>query len=502
MRRGRIILSTLLFAAAVIMFSACSKTPLNNNLSVGGTIKADADFFEISILVNGRTTGITPDSDGKFFISDLKSGDVVSFSKKGYSFNSYTVGGFSVQNLEIVGTKDVYSVLVFYESEKGSVTGVGKYSYGETATLTFTPAAHYEFLGLYEKENLITAETTYSFVSEEDRVFVARFSAAAYPITLVKTADECVVRAPETARFGEEVEVTAEDSENYVFAYFDTDGEIHRERTMKYVVKNENPTINAVFYKRLDKPAVTFDGRKINVSCNENTMSSEIYIDKILCKTAAGNAEVSLTEFNVSDGTHEVEVVAKGNGFGESITKIEISYVRPYDVPKNVGAVVEGDMVYFTFQRVLNADGYDVFVNGKIVDEGALTAEIVGNTVKVRVDTLFDKVGKYLFSVRAKGERPESDVTSPVAYVYKGRLIAPTAVVENGILTVSHADNANLLVEINGVNVTDKLQNGTLALNDVLDENCTNAKIKVTATLDGYLPSSVEVIYAKEGGNR
>lgn len=55
------------------------------------------------------------------------------------------------------------------------------------------------------------------------------------------------------------------------------------------------------------------------------------------------------------------------------------------------------------------------------------------------------------------------------------------------------------LVEINGVNVADKLdENKSLALSDVLEKGATTAKIKITAMLDGYKPSSVEIIYNEE----
>lgn len=104
MKGRKKILLLALFAVATLVFSACSKTQTNNDFSVGGIVITDADFFEISILVNGIKTDYSLDSSGYFNISHLKSGDVITFSKEGYSFNSYTVGGFSVDGIEIVGT--------------------------------------------------------------------------------------------------------------------------------------------------------------------------------------------------------------------------------------------------------------------------------------------------------------------------------------------------------------------------------------------------------------
>lgn len=113
MKGRKKILLLALFAVATLVFSACSKTQTNNDFSVGGIVITDAEFFEISILVNGIKTDYSLDSSGCFNISHLKSGDVITFSKEGYSFNSYTVGGFSVDGIEIVGTKCRYDVLTF-----------------------------------------------------------------------------------------------------------------------------------------------------------------------------------------------------------------------------------------------------------------------------------------------------------------------------------------------------------------------------------------------------
>lgn len=41
-------------------------------------------------------------------------------------------------------------------------------------------------------------------------------------------------------------------------------------------------------------------------------------------------------------------------------------------------------------------------------------------------------------------------------------------------------------------------ENKSLALSDVLENGASAAKIKITAMLDGYKPSSVEIIYNEE----
>lgn len=282
------------------------------------------------------------------------------------------------------------------------------------------------------------------------------------------------------------------------FAYFEIDGTKHYDKTLKHTIESENTKINAVFLKRLSKPEISFDGRSISVVKSENAERCEVFIDgEFLFNTTSGG-KFSLADYNVSDGAHNVLVKVTGDGFGENESAININYVRPYDTPKNVGMLIEEDKVYFVFQQVLAASGYEIFMNGQKVGT-LLDKKTSGESILVRVDTLFTENGTYTFSVRATGDRPESDMSFAAEYTFKGTLSAPVAKIENGVLTVSHEKDVKFLVEINGVNVADKLdENKSLALSDVLEKGATTAKIKITAMLDGYKPSSVEIIYNAE----
>ena len=498
MKGRKKILLLALFAVATLVFSACSKTQTNNDFSVGGIVITDADFFEISILVNGIKTDYSLDSSGCFNISHLKSGDVITFSREGYSFNSYTVGGFSVDGIEIVGTKCRYDVLAFFDKNYGTVTGAGEYEYGETATLSLIPEEYFEIDGIYEKDNLVSANSEYSFTVTDDRVFVVRFSKKKYPITIEKTDEECAIVAPESAAIGEKIAVSASDDENFVFAYFEVDGTKYYDKTLNFTIKSENTKINAVFLKRLLKPEISFDGRSISVVKGENAESCEVFVDGEFLLNMTSDKAFSLADYNVSDGAHNVLVKVSGDGFGENESAININYIRPYDTPENVGMLIEEGKVYFVFQQVLAAREYEIFMNGQKV-ETPLDKKTSGGSIFIRVDTLFTKNFKYTFSVRATGDRPDSDMSDTAEYIFKGTLSAPVAKIENGVLTVSQEKDVKYLVEINGVNVTDKLdKNKSLALSDVLEKGTTTAKIKITAMLDGYKPSSVEIIYNAE----
>lgn len=422
--RKKIVLLAL-FAVATLVFSACSKTQTNNDFSVGGIVITDAEFFEISILVNGIKTDYSLDSSGCFNISHLKSGDVITFSKEGYSFNSYTVGGFSVDGIEIVGTKCRYDVLTFFDENYGTVSGAGKYEYGETATLTVTPKEHFEIDGIYEKDNLVSSNSEYSFTVTDDRVFVVRFSKKKYPITIEKTDKACVVAAPESAVFGEEITVSASDDENFVFAYFEIDGTKYYDKTLNFTIKSENTKINAVFLKRLSKPEISFDGRRISVAKGENAESCEIFFDgEFLFNTTSGG-KFSLADYNVSDGAHNVLVKVSGDGFGENESAININYVRPYDTPKNVGMLIEEDKVYFAFQQVLAASGYEIFMNGQKV-ETPLDKKASGGSILIRASIRFSqKTAHMLFPSARRATGPKAKCPSRRNIPSKARFPRP-----------------------------------------------------------------------------
>ena len=103
-----------------------------------------------------------------------------------------------------------------------------------------------------------------------------------------------------------------------------------------------------------------------------------------------------------------------------------------------------------------------------------------------------------LFPSARRATGPKAKCPSRRNIPSKARFPRPLQI-ENGVLTVSHEKDVKFLVEINGVNVADKLdENKSLALSDVLENGTSAAKIKITAMLDGYKPSSVEIIYNEE----
>ena len=107
----------------------------------------------------------------------------------------------------------------------GTATGAGEYVVGATATLTATPAEHYRFVNWTKGEDVVSTETTYSFVVTEDVTLTANFEAIPqYAITVeTSNADQGSVTGGGTYYEGEEVTIKATAVNGYVFEKWSDD---------------------------------------------------------------------------------------------------------------------------------------------------------------------------------------------------------------------------------------------------------------------------------------
>ena len=73
---------------------------------------------------------------------------------------------------------------VFVSTNNGSATGIGSYSCDSMATLKATPNTCYQFTNWTENGNIVSTNSTYSFVVTYDRDLVANFTKKRYAISL------------------------------------------------------------------------------------------------------------------------------------------------------------------------------------------------------------------------------------------------------------------------------------------------------------------------------
>jgi len=121
------------------------------------------------------------DNDGIAVIEDVYS-SVYDYTveKEGYITVEGEVEVEEDTTVDIAMELETFTItLIAIPGEAGTVDGEGKYSYGEEATITATANEGWEFESWTdEEENVLTADSIYSFVVESDRELTANFDIA------------------------------------------------------------------------------------------------------------------------------------------------------------------------------------------------------------------------------------------------------------------------------------------------------------------------------------
>ena len=163
----------------------------------------------------------------------------------------YTFTAEESCELEAVFEADTFTITV-KDPQNGTVTGLpGTVHYGDTITLTATPAAHYHFAGWKKAgtTDYISTNATYTFTASENLTLEAVFEADTLTITVNTPQNGTVAGLPETVRYGDSITLTATPAAHYHFAVWQKAG------TTDYISTNttytftaeENLTLEAVF---------------------------------------------------------------------------------------------------------------------------------------------------------------------------------------------------------------------------------------------------------------
>ena len=188
--------------------------PQNYNITVsanptnGGTVMGGGSYQQgQSCTVNATAnTGYT-------FSNWTENGNVVS-TNASYTFtvtgNRNLVANFSLQQYNITATAN--------PTNGGTTTGGGTYNYGQSCSLTATPAQGYSFVRWTKNGTQVSTNATYTFTVTESAAYVAHFEMLSYTISLVANPVEGGTVAGEgTYNYGQSCTVTATPNEGYDF---------------------------------------------------------------------------------------------------------------------------------------------------------------------------------------------------------------------------------------------------------------------------------------------
>ena len=187
-----------------------SANPSNGgSVSGGGTY----DYGQTCTLTATPATGYD-------FINWTKNGTPV-YTSTSYSFTvteaANFVAHFQLQSFTINPSADPYN--------GGTVSGGGTYDYGQTCTLTATPATGYDFINWTKNGTQVSTNTNYSFTVTEAAEYVAHFQLQSFIITAsVTPSNSGEITGEGTYDYGETCTLAATPVPGYSFLRWTKNG--------------------------------------------------------------------------------------------------------------------------------------------------------------------------------------------------------------------------------------------------------------------------------------
>ena len=197
--------------------------PQNYNISVsanptdGGTVSGGGTYQQ----GQSCTVSATP-ATGYNFVKWTENGTQVS-TNANYTF---TVTGNRTLVAQFEG-QSYYIATSSNPSIGGTTSGNGIYHYGETCTVTATPAQGYEFVNWKENGSVVSNDASYSFIVNNGRNLTANFAIQTFEITTsVEPAEGGIVTGSGIYNYGDEVTISVETNEDWAFQNWTENGNV------------------------------------------------------------------------------------------------------------------------------------------------------------------------------------------------------------------------------------------------------------------------------------
>ena len=185
--------------------------------ALGGTVTGGGAFH-----YGDNCTVIATASNGYTFTNWTENGNVVS-TNASYSFtvtgNRTLVAHFTAQSYTINAAAS--------PNYAGTVSGSGNYNYGQSCTLTATPAEHYIFVNWTKQGQVVSTNATYTFTVTESATYLANFQLESYTISVSSNPTEGgTVTGGGEYNYNENCTVVATSDEGYVFVNWTENGNV------------------------------------------------------------------------------------------------------------------------------------------------------------------------------------------------------------------------------------------------------------------------------------
>ena len=211
---------------------------VNGNRTLVANFQAQPQNYTISVSANPTNAG-TVSGGGTFqqgqtctvhatpatnytFVRWTENGNQVS-TNANYTFtvngNRNLVAQFQGQSCYIATTSN--------PSNGGTTSGNGLYHFGETCTVTATPATGYEFVNWTDNGSVASTEAAYTFTVESGRNLVANFAVQTFQITAtVEPAEGGTATGGGTYNYGDVVTIEVDTNEDWAFLNWTENGSV------------------------------------------------------------------------------------------------------------------------------------------------------------------------------------------------------------------------------------------------------------------------------------
>ena len=211
---------------------------VSGNRTLVANFQAQPQNYTISVSANPTNAG-TVSGGGTFqqgqtctvhatpatnytFVKWTENGNQVS-TNANYTFtvngNRNLVAQFQGQSCYIATTSN--------PSNGGTTSGNGLYHFGETCTVTATPATGYEFINWTDNGSVASTEVAYTFTVESGRNLVANFAVQTFQITAtVEPAEGGTAIGGGTYNYGDMVTIEVDTNEDWAFLNWTENGSV------------------------------------------------------------------------------------------------------------------------------------------------------------------------------------------------------------------------------------------------------------------------------------
>ena len=382
----------------VVSTNASYTFTVTSNRTLVANFQAQPQNYTITISAN-PTNGGTVTGGGAFHYGDNCT--VVATANNGYSFTNWTENGnvvstnasysFSVTgNRTLVAhfTAQSYTITATADpTNGGTVTGGGTFNYGQSCTLTATPATNYTFVNWTKNGIQVSTNATYTFTVTESATYVAHFQLEGFTISVsANPAEGGTLTGGGNYNYGENCTVVATANEGYDFINWTENGNVVSTNASYSFTVNSDRTLVANFETQ------TFD---IKVS-----------VDPMEAATAIGEGnyaygtEVTLTllrneDYRFVNWTEDGEVVSE-----------EMTYVFTITRDRTLVANFEYTVGLAEQQAEINV--YPNPTQGEVTLEG----EGINH---IRIVNIY---GQMVYNAKAEGEQVRLDLSNFAKGIY------------------------------------------------------------------------------------